>query len=183
MYTLLKENYSYLGYEKNLTILDSDDSSLISCSETVKLLESLIIIGTDVLTDSEMSEEEIDAMYINDEGNEMSDEEFFFEHYDDVLEEDVVDALYAFICDMGIQHEIDLDRIVSFLCARYVIHHYDSSTVTNYLRVTDIKDIVNLFVENINFGSINLAELLGISKSSNNDSLYNSCVSAMMSAI
>lgn len=100
----------------------------------------------------EMSEEEIDAMYINDEGNEMSDEEFFFEHYDDVLEEDVVDALYAFICDMGIQHEIDLDRIVSFLCARYVIHHYDSSTVTNYLRVTDIKDIVNLFVENINFG-------------------------------
>ena len=46
-------------------VLDSDDSSLISCSETVKLLESLIIIGTDVLTDSEMSEEEMMNSVIN----------------------------------------------------------------------------------------------------------------------
>ena len=46
-------------------VLDSDDSSLISCSETVKLLESLIIIGTDVLTDSEMSDEEMMNSVIN----------------------------------------------------------------------------------------------------------------------
>ena len=46
-------------------VLDSDDSSLISCSETVNLLESLIIIGTDVLTDSEMSEEEMMNSVIN----------------------------------------------------------------------------------------------------------------------
>ena len=46
-------------------VLDSDDSSLISCSETVNLLESLIIIGTDVLTDSEMSDEEMMNSVIN----------------------------------------------------------------------------------------------------------------------
>ena len=100
----------------------------------------------------EMSDEDIDAMYFDVEGNEISDEDFFFEHSDDVLEEEVIDALYTFICDMGTQHEIDLDRIVSFLCARYIIHHYSTSTVTNYLRATDIKDIVDLFVNNINFG-------------------------------
>ena len=40
-------------------VLDSEDETLISCNETVNLLESLIIIGTEVLTDSEMSEEEM----------------------------------------------------------------------------------------------------------------------------
>lgn len=100
----------------------------------------------------EMKQEEIDTMFFNSEGQEMSDEEFFFENHDDVLEEEVVDALYTFICDMGQQQEIDLERVVSFLCGRYIVHHYDSNTVTNYLRVTDIKDIVSLFVDNINFG-------------------------------
>lgn len=100
----------------------------------------------------EMSQEDIEAMYYDSEGHEMSDEEFFFEKSDELLEEEIIDALYSFICDMGQQHEIDLERIVSFLCGRYIVHHYDSSTVTNYLRVTDIKDIINLFVENINFG-------------------------------
>lgn len=100
----------------------------------------------------EMSQEDIEAMYYDSEGHELSDEEFFFEHSNDVLEEEIIDALYSFICDMGQQQEIDLERVVSFLCGRYIVHHYDSSTVTNYLRVTDIKDIVNLFVENINFG-------------------------------
>lgn len=100
----------------------------------------------------EMSQEDIEAMYYDSEGHELSDIEFFFEHSDDVLEEEIIDALYTFICDMGQQQEIDLERIVSFLCGRYIVHHYDSSTVTNYLRITDIKDIVNLFVENINFG-------------------------------
>ncbi len=101
----------------------------------------------------EKSSDEIDAMYIDDEGNEMSDEEFFFLNSDDVLEEEVVDSLYAFICDMGTQQEINLDRIVSFLCGRYIIHHYDSSTVTNYLRCTNIEDIVRLFIENVSFGT------------------------------
>lgn len=100
----------------------------------------------------EMNQNEIEAMYYDSEGHELSDEEFFFEKYDELLEEEIIDALYSFICDMGQQHEIDLERMVSFLCGRYIVHHYDSSTVTNYLRVTDIKDIVNLFVENINFG-------------------------------
>ncbi len=100
----------------------------------------------------EMSSDEINAMYIDDEGNEISDEEFFFEHSDDVLEEEIIDALYTLICDMGTQQQIDLKRIVSFLCGRYIIHHYDSSIVTNYLRCTDIEDIVRFFVENINFG-------------------------------
>ncbi len=100
----------------------------------------------------EMNDDEIESMYLDVEGKEMSDEAFFFEKSDDLLEDEVIDALYTFICDMGTQQEIDLERIVSFLCARYIIHHYDSSTVTTYLRVTDIKDIVNLFVDNINFG-------------------------------
>jgi hypothetical protein len=91
-------------------------------------------------------------MYFDVEGHELSDEQFFFEHSDDVLGEEVIDALYTFICDMGTQHEIDLDRIVSFLCGRYIIHHYSTSVVTNYLRATDIKEIVDLFVNNINFG-------------------------------
>ena len=46
-------------------VLDSEDDTLISCSETVNLLESLIIIGTEVLTDSEMSEEEMMNSIIN----------------------------------------------------------------------------------------------------------------------
>ena len=46
-------------------VLDADDASLISCSETVNLLESLIIIGTDVLTNSEMSDEEMMNSVIN----------------------------------------------------------------------------------------------------------------------
>lgn len=99
-----------------------------------------------------MSSDEIEAMYIDSDGNEISDEEFFFEHSDDILVEEVIEALYIFICDMGTQHVLDLDRIVSFLCGRYIIHHYSSSTVTNYLRCTDIKDIVNLFVDIIDFG-------------------------------
>ena len=100
----------------------------------------------------EKSQDEIEAMYFDSEGQEISDEEFFFENYEDVLEDEVIDALYSFICDMGQQQEIDLNRIVSFLCGRYIVHHYDSSTVTNYLRASKIEDIVNLFVENINFG-------------------------------
>jgi len=100
----------------------------------------------------EMKQDEIDSMYFDDEGNEMSDEQFFLENHEDVLEEEVVDSLYSFICDMGQQKEIDLNKIVNYLCARFIIHHYDSNTVTNYLRTTNIEDIVNLFVENINFG-------------------------------
>ena len=80
----------------------------------------------------EKSQDEIEAMYFDSEGQEISDEEFFFENYEDVLEDEVIDALYSFICDMGQQQEIDLNRIVSFLCGRYIVHHYDSSTVTNY---------------------------------------------------
>lgn len=117
------------------------------------LLENLLDCYEEYCSCEErMSSDEIEAMYFNDDGKEMNDEEFFYEHSDDLLDEEIIDSLYVFICEMGTKQEIDLDRIVSFLCNRYIIHHYDSNTVTNYLRAADIKDIVTLFVENINFG-------------------------------
>ena len=58
----------------------------------------------------EMSQEDIEAMYYDPEGHELSDIEFFYEHSDDILEEEVIDALYTFICDIGQQQEINLEK-------------------------------------------------------------------------
>lgn len=117
------------------------------------LLENLLDVYEEYCSCVEgMSTKEIDEMYYDSNGHEMSDEEFLFLHSDTLLEDEIIDALYTFICDMGNQQEIDINRIVSFLSGRYIIYHYESNIITNYLRASDIEDIAYLFIENINFG-------------------------------
>ena len=116
------------------------------------LLESLIdAYCLFCSTTKNMDENDIELMFMEGD-RRLTDIEFFFDNSDELLDNEILDSLYAFICDMAQGNEIDLEGVVSYLCGRYVIYRYNGGIVTNYIRTTEVEDIARLFSTNVDFG-------------------------------
>ena len=119
------------------------------------LIENLIDIYANYCEYAEeMSSQEFDEQFVLEDGSEMTDLEFFLESYEDILNEEVVEELYCYLIDKSVEKDFSLEQILNFLISKYYIYNYydGNNSVINYLRNSSIKDIENLFVENINFG-------------------------------
>ncbi len=100
----------------------------------------------------EMSQDEIDSMFLDDNGMEISDREFFYYNNDNILNDEVIDSAYGFIVDMAEQGENDINKIVSFLSGKYFLFRYGEDSVVKYLGSAELEEIVRLFKENVPFG-------------------------------
>lgn len=103
-----------------------------------------------------LNDEELDNLYLDDEGNVItSDKEFLLKHKDKILTEEIYDAVYSFISQICLLEERDITRLIAYLCTHYYIRNYDNKdnqAVLKYLANTDIKNIVELFYSNSDFG-------------------------------
>jgi len=102
-----------------------------------------------------VSYDEFDSLFIDEDGEEISDIDFILSNYEDMFEDVIFEELYVYITDVGISKDIDLKRIVAFLASKYYIYNYNggNNSVIKYLRNTPIEEIENLFVENMDFGT------------------------------
>lgn len=99
------------------------------------------------------SEEEIDELFIDDDGEELSDKEFLTTYSEDVFTDEIFDSLYTTIIDLSEVGEIDINKVVAFLASKYYIFNYSTApSVVGYLRNTSIEEITNLFKEIYEFG-------------------------------
>ncbi|MGN1371633.1 MAG: hypothetical protein ACI4XM_05115 [Candidatus Coprovivens sp.] len=96
---------------------------------------------------------EFDAQFINEDGNTISDLEFIQIKYEEIFIDEIFDAMYADLIDLGEAKEIDLEKIVSFLASKYYIFNYKTSpTVVSFLKICSLDEVVNLFKDNYDFG-------------------------------
>lgn len=102
----------------------------------------------------EMSQDEFDQSFIDEEGQEISDRDYLIEHYDSILNEETLDELYNIICDPGDGKDISLRRLVSFFAGTYFIYNYydGKNNLVRFIKDTPIEKIEDLFVENYDFG-------------------------------
>lgn len=109
-----------------------------------------------MLANNEISDsEEFDAMFYDDEGEQMSDIEFVGEHCGDIADPDIVDGIYYYLIDDGCDFDFSIDKIVSHFVINYIYDNYGDkslSTIMKYLKKADFKDIVDLFKKNEAFG-------------------------------
>lgn len=99
------------------------------------------------------SAEEIDELFMQDDGNELTDKEFIVEYFDDVFDDEIIDSLYGSIIDFSEIGEVDINKIVAFLASKYYVFNYVSTpSVVSYLKMTSLEDIVRLFKDNYDFG-------------------------------
>ncbi len=119
------------------------------------LVENLIDIYAKYCEYAEnMSEEEFDALFDLENGEKMSDLDFLLENSEDVLNEEVIEELYCYLIDPSAEKEYTIEQLVNFLAGKYYIFNYDEeSSVIKFLKNSSIQDIINLFIENISFGT------------------------------
>lgn len=99
------------------------------------------------------TEEEIDELFVSEDGDELSDKEFITAYSEDVFTDEIFDSLYATIVDFSMVGEIDINKVVAFLAGKYYIFNYNiAPSVVGYLRNTSIEEIARLFKENYDFG-------------------------------
>ena len=99
------------------------------------------------------SAEEIDELFMQEDGTELTDKEFIVEYFDDVFDDEIIDSLYGSIVDFSEVGEIDINKVVAFLASKYYVFNYVSTpSVVSYLRMTKLEDIARLFKDNYDFG-------------------------------
>ena len=116
----------------------------------VDFLEQFMLANNEI-----SSSEEFDEMFYDDEGEQMSDVEFVGERCGDIADPDIVDGIYYYLIDDGCDFEFSIEKIVSHFVINYIYDNYSDKNLTSimkYLKKTELKDIVELFVKNENFG-------------------------------
>lgn len=100
-----------------------------------------------------LSDEEIDNLFLDFEGNELNDKDFINEHIDDINEV-VIDEVYVWAKENSKESDISLKALVSFLASRLLLFSYNHnhSNMICYLLNTNIDKIVNFFKEDDRFG-------------------------------
>lgn len=98
-------------------------------------------------------ENDFDALFWDDNGYEISEEDYLKEHFDEVLSEEIIDAVYCQIIEDGLPKEYNFKEFINLLLSRYYLYRYNSDdTVIRYLKKTNLDDIIYLFKENYDFG-------------------------------
>ncbi len=99
------------------------------------------------------SSDEIDNLFIREDGYELTDKEFIIEYFNEIFDNEIIDSLYGTILDFSDIGEIDIKKIVAFLASKFYVYNYNNlPSVVSYLRITSLNEIANLFKENYNFG-------------------------------
>ena len=98
-------------------------------------------------------ENDFDALFWDENGYEISEEDYLKEHFDEVLSEEIIDAVYCQIIEDGLPKEYNFKEFINLLLSRYYLYRYNSDdTVIRYLKKTNLDDIIYLFKENYDFG-------------------------------
>lgn len=99
------------------------------------------------------SSDEIDRLFIQEDGFELTDKEFIIEYFNDFFNNEMIDSLYGTIVDFSDIGEIDIKKVVAFLASKFYVYNYNSlPSVISYLKITSLDNIANLFKDNYNFG-------------------------------
>lgn len=100
-----------------------------------------------------VTSQEFDQLFFNSEGEELDDLAFILENHERIFIDEVFDGLYGSIIDFGTVKEIDLNQVVAFLASRYYVFNYKTqASVVNYLKNSNLNDVVQLFIDNYDFG-------------------------------
>ena len=98
------------------------------------------------------NDDNIDLIYINRNGEYYdSDKAFLLDNKKQLLNEEMMDAIYTFITQISLLEDVDITRLVAYLSIHYYKRHYtdkECASVLRYLVNSDIKDIVELFFNN-----------------------------------
>lgn len=100
-----------------------------------------------------LSDEDIDNLFLDFEGNELNDKDFINEHIDDINEV-VIDEVYVWAKENSKESDISLKALVSFLASKFLLFSYNhnNSEMLWYLQNANIDHIVNFFKEDDRFG-------------------------------
>lgn len=109
------------------------------------------------------SSEEFDELFYDDDGEQMSDIEFVETYCDDINTEELVDGVYYYLIDDGCDFDFSIKMIVSHFVVNFLYENYgdkDAAPIIRYLKNTDIKSVIELFVTNEHFGKSFIASYL-----------------------
>lgn len=117
-------------------------------------ISNIIDIYGDYLTKWENVDiEDFDLSFFDENGNVISDFDYFKSHSDSILTDTILRELYLYIINLANKNEINLEKIISFLSSTFMVYEYDKKNpVIKFIQNSSLKDIINLFKENIDFG-------------------------------
>lgn len=101
------------------------------------------------------TQEEFDELFYDDEGEMMSDEEFLSLHSEEISDDDLLDGVYYYLIDDGVEFDYSIKQIIAYLVTKYIYNNYSNGEVQNvikYLKNTEAKEIIELFLQNEHFG-------------------------------
>lgn len=105
----------------------------------------------------ELDDEQVEKLFKDENGKIYdSDYDFIKANADNVLSDDVMNAIHMFVTKIDCLEETEIPKLVAYLASQYYIRHYKvgkDSAVLSYLAKADIKDMQTLFMENEMFGS------------------------------
>ena len=97
--------------------------------------------------------EDFDLSFFDENGNVISDFDYFKSHSDSILTDTILRELYLYIINLANKNEINLEKIISFLSSTFMVYEYDKKNpVIKFIQNSSLEDIINLFKENIDFG-------------------------------
>lgn len=97
-----------------------------------------------------MSDEEIDALFIGVDGLEMDHNQFVCENADEIDDEMIYDEAWCYVVEVCEEFKIPLERLVSFLASRFYLYEYEKNDISyiNYIKETSLTELINDFVNN-----------------------------------
>ena len=104
----------------------------------------------------DMNMDEFDALFVTEDGDDLTDLEFLHERYEEVFTTEIFDSLYGTIVDMSKGGHIDLKKVVNFLASKYYVYNYtdkNAKPVINFLKINSQDKIIDLFKDNCDFGT------------------------------
>lgn len=97
-----------------------------------------------------MSDEEIEALFMGVDGLEMNNNQFVCENVDDIDDEMIYDEVWCYVVEVCEEYEIPLEKLVSFLASRFYLYEYDKQDISyiNYIKGTSLPELIKDFVDN-----------------------------------
>lgn len=100
-----------------------------------------------------VNKKEYDSWFIKDGGIVVDEVDFLINHSNDVLCDEVINAVYEQICEAGLPNELDKDSFVAMIANKYYLYNYDNNnSVIKYLNSASVNEIFELFKTDQEFG-------------------------------
>ncbi len=100
-----------------------------------------------------MSQTDFDNMFWDENGYEVSEDDYLQNHFDEVLSDEVIDAVYCSVIEDGLPEGYDFKVFMNLLLSKFYVYRYSKDdSVIRYIKNTSLDDIIRLFKENYDFG-------------------------------